>query len=133
MRAMLADTTFLIDLMQGDDKAAAKAKELEEASIPVLVGAPTVFELYVGVGLSVRSAEEREKILDVLKSITQIPLDPPSAAKAGLIYAQRSKEGVEMDPEDAMLAGIAVENHEVLLTRDKKHFAGIAELKVEAY
>ena len=130
---MLADTTFLIDLMKSDSKALAKAEELETAAIPVLVGAPTIFELYVGVGLSVRSAEEREKVLEVLKSLTHLPLDQAAASRAGLIYSQRSREGVQMDPEDAMLAGIAVENHETLLTRNKRHFAGIPELKLEAY
>jgi predicted nucleic acid-binding protein len=130
---LLADTTFLIDLMKADDKALAKAKELEAVSVPVLVGTPSIFELYVGVGLSVRTAEEREKVLDVLKSLTHLPLDQQAATKAGLIYAQRSREGVEMDPEDAMLAGIAVENHETLLTRNRKHFSGIADLKLEAY
>jgi hypothetical protein len=29
-----------------------------------------------------------------------------------------------MDPEDAMLAGIVVENHQPLLTRNRKHFWG---------
>jgi predicted nucleic acid-binding protein len=130
---LLADTTFLIDLMKADGKALAKAKELEAVSVPVLVGTPSIFELYVGVGLSVRTAEEKEKVLDVLKSLTHLPLDQQAATKAGLIYAQRSREGVEMDPEDAMLAGIAVENHETLLTRNRKHFSGIADLKLEAY
>jgi tRNA(fMet)-specific endonuclease VapC len=130
---MLADTTFLIDLMKADDKALAKAKELEAASIPVLVGAPSIFKLYVGVGLSIKTTEEREKVLGVLKSLTHLPLDQQAATRAGLIYAQRSKEGVEMDPEDAMLAGIAVENHETVITRNRRHFLGIPDLKLEAY
>ena len=130
---MLADTTFLIDLMRADAKALSKADELVAASIPVLVGAPAIFELYVGVGLSVRSTEEKERVLEVLRSLTQLPLDRQAAVKAGLIYAQQSREGVEMDPEDAMLAGIAVENHETLLTRNRRYFSGIPELKLEAY
>jgi len=119
--------------MKADEKALAKAKELETASTPVLVGAPTIFELYVGVGLSVRSAEEKDKVLEVLGSLTQLSLDQQSATRGGLIYAQRSREGVEMDPEDAMLAGIAVENRETLLTRNKRHFSGIPDLKLESY
>ena len=99
----------------------------------MLVGTPTIFELYVGVGLSVRSTEEREKILGVLKSLTQLPLDTNSAARAGLIYALRVKERMKIDPEDAMLAGIAVENHQPLLTRNRRDFSGITDLKVESY
>ena len=58
---MLADTTFLIDIMKADEKATSKVKELEATSTPVLVGAPTIFELYVGVGLSVKSVERGAK------------------------------------------------------------------------
>jgi predicted nucleic acid-binding protein len=130
---LLADTAFLIDVMRADEKALAKAKELEAESTPVLVGAPTIFELYVGVGLSVKSVEEKGRVLEVLRSLTMLPLDQQSATRGGLIYAQRSREGVEMDPEDAMLAGIAVENHETLLTRNRKHFSAIPELKLESY
>jgi tRNA(fMet)-specific endonuclease VapC len=130
---MLVDTTFLVDVMRNDIDAVAKAKELTDENVPILVGAPTIFELYVGIGLSVRSSAEREKVLEVLKSLAHLPLDPQSATKAGLIYAQRAKEGMKMDPEDAMLAGIAVENHQPLLTRNRRHFLGIADLKVEGY
>lgn len=84
---MLVDTTFVIDIMQDDRDAIKKAKELSDSSTAIVVGTPTIFELYVGVGLSLKSSEEREKILDALISLTQLPLDGPSAARAGIIYA----------------------------------------------
>jgi tRNA(fMet)-specific endonuclease VapC len=130
---LLVDTTFLVDVMRNDAGAVGKAKELADGNVPVLVGAPSIFELYVGVGLSVKSSEEREKVLDVLRSLAQLPLDSQSATRAGLIYAQRAREGMKMDPEDAMLAGIAVENHQPLVTRNRRHFSGIPDLKVEGY
>ena len=130
---MLADTTFIIDIMKQDAGAVQKAKDLSDASISLLVGTPTIFELYVGVGLSVRAGEEKEKVLNVLKSIPHLPLDAASASKGGMIYAQLSREGTKIDPEDAMLAGIAVQNHEPLLTRNRKHFAGIPDLNLEYY
>jgi tRNA(fMet)-specific endonuclease VapC len=130
---LLADTTFLIDVMKNDESAIRKAKQLSDSSIPVLIGTPTVFELYVGVGLSVRSNEERQKVLRILTSLPQMPLDGPSASKAGMIYAQRVKDKMRIDAEDAMLAGIAVQNNEPLLTRNKKDFSGILDLKIETY
>lgn len=130
---MLADTSFLIDLMQGDEKAKAKAMDLAQESVPVMVGTPTIFELYVGVGLAIRSSEEREKVLGVLRSLTQLPLDAACATRAGEIYARKTREGSPIEAEDAMIAGIALENQQALLTRNVKHFAGIPELKVEDY
>ena len=130
---MLADTTFIIDVMKKDTNAVRKAEELSDASVSILVGTPSIFELYVGVGLSVRSAEERKKVLRILRSLPHLSLDATSASKAGIIYAQRVKEKTKIDPEDAMLAGIAIQNNEPLLTRNRKDFAGIPELKVETY
>lgn len=130
---MLADTTFIIDVMKNDTSAVRKAKDLSDASVSILVGTPSIFELYVGVGLSVRSIEEREKVLNTLRSLPHLSLDAASASKAGLIYAQRVKEKTKIDPEDAMLAGIAVQNNEPLITRNRKDFAGIPELKLESY
>ncbi len=130
---MLVDTTFVIDIMQDDRDSVEKAMELKDSSASIVVGTPTIFELYLGVGFTAKSSEEREKILDVLKSLTQLPLGTPSAERAGRIYAERVEEGLKVDPEDAMLAGIAIENHQPLLTRNKKDFSGIPELKVEGY
>ena len=130
---MLADTSFLIDLMQEDGAAKAKAEKLVSESVPVMVGTPTIFELYVGVGLAIKSSEEREKVLEVLRSLTQLPLDASSATKAGAVYAQKAREGARIDVEDAMIAGIALENRQTVLTRNLKHFSGIAGLKAEGY
>jgi len=119
--------------MKKDEAAVRKARDLSDASVSVLVGTPSIFELYVGVGLSVRSSEEKEKILSILRSLPHLPLDGASATRAGLIYAQRVREKTKIDPEDAMLAGIAIQNNVPLLSRNRKHFAGIPELKLETY
>jgi len=121
---LLADTTFVIDVMKNDEGAVRKAKDLSDASVSILVGTPTIFELYVGVGLSVKSSEEREKVHSILRSLPHLSLDAASASKAGMIYAQRVKEKTMIDPEDAMLAGIAIQNNVAILTRNRKDFAG---------
>ena len=130
---MLADTTFIIDIMKEDAGAMKRTQDLSDASIPILVATPSIFELYVGVGLSVKSGEERERVLGVLKSLPSLPLDAASASRAGTIYAQRIREGSKIDPEDAMLAGIAIQSNEPLITRNRRHFAGIPDLKLEYY
>ncbi len=45
---LLADTSFLIDLMANESSAVQRAKELERGGIAILVGSPTIFELFVG-------------------------------------------------------------------------------------
>jgi hypothetical protein len=41
---LLADTSFIIDLMLGDEKAVRKAKDLVDDSVPQAAGTPTIFE-----------------------------------------------------------------------------------------
>lgn len=130
---MLADTTFLIDIMKGDSLVLKKAKELEEAGIAIHVGAPTIFELYVGVALSKKSGEEKSKINETISALPQFPLEYNSAVAGGEIYREKSKAGSVIDPEDAMLAGISRVKGEPLLTRNVKHFSGIRGVKVETY
>jgi predicted nucleic acid-binding protein len=50
-----------------------------------------------------------------------------------LRYAQRLQGKSKKDPEDAMLAGIAIQNNKPLLTRNKKDSAGIPQPKLETY
>jgi predicted nucleic acid-binding protein len=119
--------------MTGESNAVARAKSLSEASVPLLVGTPSVFELYVGVGLSSKSSEEKRKVEEALESLAQLPLDQGAARRAGMIYAQRRREGKRIEPEDAMIAGIAVENGQPVLTRNIRDFSGIPDLKVESY
>jgi predicted nucleic acid-binding protein len=43
------------------------------------------------------------------------------------------REGAKIDPEGAMLAGIAIKNNEPILTRNRKDFVGISDMKLEYY
>ena len=130
---VLADTTFLIDVMTNDRKALGKARAISEASSPMLVGTPSIFELFVGVGMSSRTAEEKRKVEEALGSLAQLPLDQAAARRAGAIYAQKRREGKTIEPEDAMIAGIAAESGHSVLTRNIEDFSGIPGLEVETY
>lgn len=130
---MLADTSFIIDLMTGDRGAISKAEEIESKSISLLISAPTIFELYVGISLSSRPEEEKDKILAVLESLPFLPLDYHSSRAGGRIYGDRKLKGYLIDPEDAMIAGIARVHGKKILTRNLKHFQGIEGVTPESY
>jgi tRNA(fMet)-specific endonuclease VapC len=130
---LLVDTSFLIDLMTGDHAAVEKAGEIEAKSMPLIVSAPTVFELYVGITLSNKAEEEKARVLAVIESLPFLPLDAESSRASGRIYAEKSSESSTFDPEDAMIAGIAWVHGERVLTRNLKHFRGIEGVKVESY
>ncbi len=130
---MIADTTFLIDIMRGDHSAIEKGEELERDGVQVNITTVSVFELYVGLNLSIRPIEEKNKIDKVLGNIVVHHLDFKSAREAGEIFADKKRRGQTIDPEDAMIAGICISIEEPILTRNVNHFSNIGRLTVESY
>ena len=130
---MIADTTFLIDVMRGDRSAIEKGEDLERDGVQVSITAVSVFELYVGLNLSIRPIEEKNKIDKVLGNIVIHHFDFDSAREAGEIFADKKRRGLTIDPEDAMIAGICITNEEPILTRNVSHFSNIGTLTVESY
>ncbi len=130
---MIADTSFVIDVMAKDPAAVRKARELEQDGLSIMVGSPTVFELFAGVALSRKAEEEKTKIMTILSSLPQLNLDFPSGRDGGMIYGEKMRMGRTIDPEDAMLAGIARVKVEKILTRNVKHFSDIEGVIIETY
>ena len=130
---MLADTSFLIDLMVGDKAAVERAREIEAKGTSLIISAPTVFELHVGISLSRKAEEGKARVLVVLESLPFLPLDVESSKAGGRIYVEKKRVGSMVDPEDAMVAGIARVHGEKVLTRNLKHFQGIEGVNVESY
>jgi len=130
---MILDTTFLIDLMKEDPAAVKKLKELERDKITQNIAALTLYELYVGIMLSTKPEKEKRKVLDTLASMNILGLNAKSAAKAGEVQGKLTREGKMIDPEDAMIAGIALLNNEIVLTKNVEHFSRIRALITETY
>src|SRR3989442_7195132 len=119
--------------MAKDPAAIGKARQLEREDVTITVGSPTVFELFAGVALSRKAEEEKSKIMTILSSLPQLALDFPSAREGGMIYGEKIKAGRAIDPEDAMLAGIARAKAEKALTPNIKQFSGIDGVTLETY
>jgi predicted nucleic acid-binding protein len=60
-------------------------------------------------------------------------LDAECAAKAGEVQGKLIRKGKMINPEDAMIAGIALINNETVLTKNVEHFSRIRDLKIETY
>ena len=130
---MIADTSFLIDIMKSDKEAIKKAEEIENKGSTIAVTSISIFELFVGVTLSIKQDRERNKINTILKGLPIISFDEDSAIEAGKIFAQRRKDGSTIEPEDSMIAGICSRRNEILITRNIKHFNDIEGLRIESY
>jgi len=130
---MIADTSFIIDIMRANKEAIKKAEEIERTGSTIAVTSISIFELFVGVGLSIEQDYERKKITRILDGLSVISFDKDSAKEAGRIYAQKRRDGLVIDPEDSMIAGVCAKRNEILITRNIKHFSDIENVRIDSY
>ena len=129
---MLLDTTFLIDLMNGDDDAVEKARELESTLVQQRLSAMTLFELYYGATRSNQSDAEREKIENVLASKPVHPADTAVMRKAGKLSGELMNDGNAVGDGDVIIGATATVLEEPVLTRNVEDFERL-EVDVETY
>ena len=119
---MLLDTAFLIDLMNGDEGAVEKARELETNLVQQRLSAMTLLEVYYGAARSKQSAAEREKIENVLASKPVHPADTAVMRKAGRLSGERMNDGNAVADGDVIIGATADVLEEPVLTRNVDDF-----------
>jgi hypothetical protein len=129
---VLLDTTFLIDLMNGDDGAVEKARELESDLVQQRLSSMTLFELYYGAARSNQSEAEREKIESVLASKPVSPADSAVMRKAGRLSGELMNDGNAVGDGDVIIGATADVLEEPVLTRNVDDFERLG-VDVETY
>lgn len=129
---MLLDTSFLIDLMNGDEDAVEKARELETDLVQQRLSSMTLFELYYGVARATDSEAEREKIEQVLASKPVHPADSAIMRKAGRQSGELMNEGNAIEDGDMIISMTAEVVDEPVLTRNVDDFERLG-VDVETY
>ena len=129
---MLLDTAFLIDLMNGNADAVAKARELETNLVQQRLSAMTLFELYYGVARATDSAAERETVEEVLASKPVHPADTAVMRKAGRLAGELQTDGTPVGDGDVIIAATADVLQEPVLTRNVGDFERLG-VNIETY
>lgn len=129
---MILETSFVIDFLKNDGKAVRKMQSIISSDGAFGIATPTIFELWTGLFAIQKSGNERERISFLINNISIYSLDYESAKIAGKINGELIKNGKKIDPEDCMIAGIAMTNNRKLLTNDR-HFERIEGLRIEKY
>jgi len=130
---MIADSSFIIDLMRKNVEALAKLEEIFRDGVAQYITTPSVMEIAVGVSLAELPEKERDRIDGILGSFQVLPLDTIAAWRAGLELGRLQRKGSIVDPIDAQIAGIALQHNEPVVTRNTKHLSRFKGLQVESY
>jgi tRNA(fMet)-specific endonuclease VapC len=134
----LLDTTFLIDLIREArhrraGPATMKLDELLGRGEALRISVFTIGELYIGVAKGTQPAREREKIERALQPFDVLPFESSTARIFGGVVGELERKGLPISDMDALIASVALENQELVVTRNVRHFQRIAGLRVEAY
>lgn len=124
------ESTFLVDLLRSDQAATAVAESLDEAGERPSVTPVSAAEVWVGAELG--TDPERAAAARLIESLTWLDFDRGSARLAGSIQAALVREGDEIGIADCMIAAMAIEHDETLVTRDRV-FERIPGLDLRTY
>lgn len=129
---MILDTAFVIDMLDGDEGAVRKARELEHAGTPQRLSAITIFELHFGVERSARPDAEKDRVLSVVDSKPVVSADARIMRKAGHLHGHLTNEGTPIGERDSIIGATAIIQDETVLSRDD-HFEIMPGVRVETY
>jgi predicted nucleic acid-binding protein len=129
---VLLDTSFLIDLMNGDDGAVETARELERDLVQQRLSSMTLFELYYGIARATDAESERETVEDVLASKPVHPADAAVMRKAGRLAGELQNDGTPVGDGDVIIGATAAVVEEPVLSRNLEDFERL-DVEIERY
>lgn len=127
------DTSFAIDILRGNEKARKILDSLVSNRESVSITTPSIMELIGGLYSSPKLKKEKEEIMAFVSSLIVLSFDLESSFLAGELELDLIIRGEIIQPEDIMIASIAMGNNETLITRNTKHFGKISGLKIKSY
>jgi tRNA(fMet)-specific endonuclease VapC len=132
------ETTFVIDLMKESKRgrpgpASQKLRDLTVRGEVLRIAIFTIAELFVGVAKGSRPHEERTAIEQSIAPFDVLPFERGTAEIFGSIVGELEKQGQRISDIDALIASVALEINELIVTRNRKHFDRIPGLRVEDY
>ena len=130
---VLADTLFLLDLMRGRERAVEMMERLEAQGEPIHVTSVTLFEFHRGLETVDLPAAEKRRVAETVEGRVVRALDARAADRAGALDARLWAAGEALDPEDAMVAGIALSRDEEVVTRKAREFGRVPGLRLRTY
>lgn len=128
------DTTVLIDLLKGEEKATRFVEELPKTE-SLCTGTVNIYEIMKGV-YSLKG--NQKKYLDAVETMAAnlkvLPLGRNAAGEAAKAYAGLKERGELVGEADCLIAGICIANKiSRIATRNSKHFKRIGGLMVLEY
>ena len=121
---VFVDTNVIIDLIAGDKHIVSLLNNLAENE-EIKTTTITEYEL-----LKHKNKLKKQLAEDFLSEVTVYSFDRAAARKSALLFGRLKESGKLINENNLLIAGIALVNNEVLLTRDQK-FGNIDDANIK--
>ena len=129
------DSTFLIDLLRGNEDATELAWLLDEDDL-LLTTEINAFELYAGIYRGeIKDKEKRlVEVQSLFNKLVVLPFDHKSAVTAARIMGDLKDRGNDIGVLDVLIAATLLsQGCNTIVTRNRSHFEKVKGLKIEEY
>lgn len=125
------DANIIISIFRGDKELKKMADSIGPGDVSFT--AITLCELFKGAYKAKNREAALSLIYELMRDYRLFPLNAKSAEIFGADFNRLEQAGKQTQVLDLLTASIAKENGLVLVTRNKKHFENIPDLKVEEW
>lgn len=129
MKSALVDTDILSLFFRNNENVVSNFKTYLKTHEKINLSIITYYEILSG--LKHRDASKQLALfLKFAGHNSILPLTEESVTISADLYARLRKTGQMLDDIDILIAGVAIANNLVFITRNKNHFERIKELKI---
>ncbi len=128
--SFLIDTDWVIDHFNGVTHVSRRLKELQPQGLGLSV--VSAAELWEGAYFSRDPKRSQETLEAFLSGVDILGLDEEVCKRFGQLRGSMRKRRQTIGDFDLLIAATALRHNLTLLTNNRKHFEGIAGLKIES-
>jgi len=126
------DTSFLVDLLRGDEEALDALSEIEEEYRDLSTTVVNLLELFRGAYLSDRREENITKVIEIIGNLDTIGIGWETYPVYGALSASLKEKGIQPNEFDVVIAALTLGLDGIIVTRDQD-FRRIPGLEVISY
>lgn len=126
------DSSFLVDLVRGEERALAALARLEEEYHDLSTTVINLLELFRGVYLSERKEENITEVMEIARGLDLLGIGWETFQIYGTLSATLKEGGIAVDEFDLVIAALALQADGMIVTGDQ-HFQRIPGLEVIGY
>ena len=127
--AFLLDSTTVIYFFKYAGQVREHMRQHEDQDFKLCT--PVLWELLTGANKSRDSSTQHARLALFQARFELLPFDPAAARHAAQVRAQLEAQGTPIGAIDTMIAGVALANGLILVTRNVREFARVPGLQIQ--